>query len=292
MNILKQWWANDLSTHVKLVYLVLLANAVPAFIILMSLPSHTELLFVWTIRPEINAHLIGIMYSNALLMIGFGIVQTTWAQVRITMVVITLFSILATLLTFVYLKPFLAHPWFHLAYWLTMYLILFFFAPYVFISHERRYGGRLAVQIPLNLMTRILTSILLFGNLILALGLLFRIDIVNQLLAWTLPPLVGGLIGVLLTTHTAAYAWALWDGDWLRVRPIYWQLPPTGILLILLPIVHASELKPDTGLALTLYWVFIGLAVLASFSIILSYRNIDKGLVNDAQQINSNFNSA
>ena len=31
------------------------------------------------------------------------------------MVVITLFSILATLLTFVYLKPFLAHPWYHLS---------------------------------------------------------------------------------------------------------------------------------------------------------------------------------
>ena len=43
---------------------------------------------------------------------------------------------------------------------------------------------------------------------------------------------VGGLIGVLFISHTAAYAWALWDGDWLRVRPMFWQAPITGVLLM------------------------------------------------------------
>lgn len=281
MTIVKQWWSNDLSPHVKFVYLVLLANAMPAFIILMTLPGQTEFLFVWTIRPVINAHLIGIMYSNALLMIIFGIVQTEWARVRITMVVITLFSILATLLTFVYLTPFLAHPWFHLAYWLSMYLILFFYSPYVFVTHERTYGGHLPVQIPITGITRILTIVFLVVSLISASGLLFSISTVNQLLAWNLPPLVGGLIGVLLTTHTAAYAWALWDGDWLRVRPIYWQLPPTGILLILLPLVHAEDLKPDTGQALTAYIAVISVLVVASVFIIMSYRNREATVTHD-----------
>ncbi len=36
------------------------------------------------------------------------------------MVVVTLFSILATVLTFFHLKPFLAHSRFHLAYWLIV----------------------------------------------------------------------------------------------------------------------------------------------------------------------------
>ncbi len=275
MNTLQQWRSNDLPNPVKLVYLVLMANAVPAFFILMFFPDRTDTLFVWTIRPEINAHLIGIMYSNALLIIAFGITRTTWGQVRITLVVITLFSILATLLTFVYLKPFLAHPWFHLVYWLTMYFILFFYAPYVFVTHERQYGGRLAVQVPLNLMTRFLTVILLLVSAMCALALLFDMDTVNELLPWTVPPLVGGLIGVLLTTHTAAYAWALWDGDWLRTRPIYWQLPPTGILLILLPLAHNSALEPDSDAALAVYCVAIGLAVLASVVIMLTYRNVE-----------------
>lgn len=125
MDYLKQWWANDLPTGVKFVFLVLLANAVPAILILMSLPNMTEQLFVWTVKPAINARLMGVMYANALLLIGVGVFQTSWARVRIIMVVITLFSILATVLTFFYLKPFLAHPWFHLTYWLSMYLVLF-----------------------------------------------------------------------------------------------------------------------------------------------------------------------
>ena len=276
MYVFKKWWNNDLSKGVKFVLLALLANGLPAFIILMSLPNMTEMLFVWTIKPAINAHLIGVMYSNALLLVGFSAFQTEWKNLRVNMVVITLFSIFATLLTFVYLKPFLAHPWYHLAYWLTMYFVLFFSAPYVFITHEKKYGGKLPVQIPLNLGARLVTVLSMLLSLIFALGLLFNIELVNQFFPWTLPPLVGGLIGVLFATHTAAYAWALWDGDWLRIRPIFWQAPPFALLLILLPLIHPADLRPDASIALTLYYALAGYALLSNLGIILGYRKAER----------------
>lgn len=241
MNGLKQWWFNDLSTGVKIVLLVLLANGLPAFIILMSVPNLTEYLFVWTIKPEINARFIGVMYSNALLLIGLSAFHTTWARVRINMVVITLFSLLATVLTFVYLKPFLEHPWYHLAYWLTMYLVLCFVAPYVFLTHEKRHGGKLPIQVPLNRGARLVAGISLVISLLCGLGMIFRIDLVNQFWPWKVTPLVGGLFGVLFMTHAAAHAWGLWDGDWLRVRSMFWQAPPTGLLLMFLPLIHTAE---------------------------------------------------
>jgi hypothetical protein len=276
MDRLKQWWFNGLSPWVKFVFLALLANGLPAFIILMSLPGMTETLFVWTIKPKINARLMGVMYGNALLLVGFGALQAKWARVRIIMVVIALFSLLATVLTFFYLKPFLAHPWYHLTFWLGMYLVLFFSAPYVLLTHEKKHGGRLPIQLPLNAATRLLAGISLLVSLVCGLGLLFRVDIVNQFWPWNLPPLVGGLIGVLLTTHAAAYAWALWDGDWLRVRPIFWQAPPTGLLLILLPLIHPTDLRPDAGTALALYYGLAGLVVLSNLSVILGYRAAEK----------------
>jgi hypothetical protein len=278
MDRLKQWWFNDLSTRVKFVFLVLLANGLPAFIILMSMPGMTETLFVWTVNPEINARLLGVMYGNALILVVFGAFQTTWARVRIILVVITLFSLLATVLTFFYLKPFLAHPWYHLAYWLVMYLVLFFAAPYVFLTHEKKYGGRLPVQIPLNAATRLLAGASLLISLICGLGLLFQVDVVNKFWPWNLPPLVGGLVGVLFITHTAAYAWALWDGDWLRVRPMFWQAPLTGLLLLLLPLIHPNDLRPDAGTTLALYYSLSGLIVLSNLGIILGFRAAERKL--------------
>jgi hypothetical protein len=283
MEKLEQWWANDLSTRVKFVLLVLLANGLPAFTILMSLPGETETLFVWTVKPEINARLLGAMYGNALILVVFGAFQLTWARVRIIMVVITLFSLLATALTFFFLKPFLAHPWYHLTYWLVMYLVLFFASPYVFLTHERKYGGRLAVQIPLNAATRLLAGASLLVSMILGLGLLFQVDVVTQNWPWTLPPLVGGLIGVLFVTHTVAYAWALWDGDWLRVRPIFWQAPLTGLLFLLLPLIHPNDLRADAGTALTLYYALAGLMVICSLGVILGNRAAEKELASHGQ---------
>jgi hypothetical protein len=276
MDRLKQWWNNDLSKGVKFVLLVLLANGLPAFIILMTIPNQTETFFVWTIKPAINARLIGVMYSNAMLLIIFSAFQTKWENVRVNMVVITLFSVFATILTFFYLKPFLAHPWFHLAYWLTMYLILFFAAPYIFWTHEKKHGGKLPVYLPLNLGARATLVASLFASLVCGLGLIFNIELVNQYWPWTLPPLVGGLIGVLFTTHTFAYAWAIWDGDWLRVRPIFWQAIPTGVMFILLPLLHPADLHADAGTAAIIYYALAGFAVLANSAVVLSYRTLEK----------------
>jgi hypothetical protein len=276
MGQIKQWWNNDLSKWVKFVYLVLLANGVPAFIILMTLPGKTETLFVWTIKPVINARLIGVMYFNALLLVAFGIFQTSWARARITMVVITLFSILATILTFFFLKPFLAHPWYHLTYWLIMYLVLFFAAPIVFVTQERKHGGRLPVQAPLTTLGRLAAVASMILSLVCGLGLIFAVDTVNRFWPWVLPPLVGGLIGVLFITHAAAYAWALWDGDWLRVRPIFWQAPITALLFILLTVFHLKELRSEALGSLILYLAVAGFVSLSNLIAIVDNRAAEK----------------
>ncbi len=280
MKILKEWWGNDLSKGVKFVLLTLLANGLPAFIILTTMPNKTDILFVWTIKPAINAHLVGVMYSNALLLVIFSAFQTEWAKVRVNMVVITLFSVFATLLTFFYLKPFLAHPWFHLAYWLVMYLIHFFDAPYVFWTHEKEYGGKLPTQLPLGMDAKLVAGISILLSLFAGINLLFNIEMVNQYFPWKLPPLVGGLIGVLFTTHVAAYMWVLWDGDWMHVRSFFWQAPALGFLLALLPLVHPHDLHPEKAANLPFFFIFAGLISLPHLFVILGYLSREKGFSN------------
>jgi hypothetical protein len=244
----------------------------------MVLPTMTDTMFVWTVKPVINARLMGVMYANALILVGIGMVQPNWPRVRIIVLLVALFSVLATVMTLVYLKPFLAHPWFHLTYWLGMYVVLCVAAPYVLVTEERKQGGRLLVEVPLNTATKVLAVLFAIISLACALGLYFAVDTVNQVWPWNLPPLVGGLIGVLFTTHAAAYVWALWDGDWLRIRPIFWQAPPTALLFILLPLLHPGDLRPYAGDALTLYYAVAGIVMFASLGVIVSYRSTERAL--------------
>jgi hypothetical protein len=242
---LREWWFEGTPAELKFVYLVLLANGLPAFTILLSIPDRTEDWFVWTVAPEANARLLAVMYGNALLLVIFGMIQGSWLRARVTMVAITFFTLAATISTFFNLDVFLEHPWSHLTYWLTMYIILCALAPLTFILLERRLGGRQPVEVPLTLAARLLgvaTCLFLFA---MGISLVARADYLLNVWPWPLQPTTGGMIGVWFTALGLAFVWALWDGDWLRVRPIFWQAVPTGICLGFIPLVHRRELVPE-----------------------------------------------
>ena len=57
---------------------------------------------------------------------------------------------------------------------------------------------------------------------------------------------------------------------------MFWQAPPTGLLFILLPLIHPDDLRPDAGTALALYYTLAGLVVLSNLGIILGYRAAEK----------------
>jgi hypothetical protein len=254
---LLSWWRNGVPPAVKLVYLVLLANGVPAFLILMAAPGNTDDLFVWTVRPDASARLLGVMYGNALLLVVFGVLQRDWAHARVTLVVIAFFSVAATIVTLFNLDPFLDHPWTHLTYWLSMYVLLLLSAPAVFMYEERRQGGRLPVEVALPEPARIVGGLcaLVLG----ATGLALLIDpgVVSDLWPWELTPLVGRIVGVWLTALALAFAWALWDGDRDRTRPIFLQGIVTGPLLALVPLLHRDDIQEAGYLVL-----YLGLALL------------------------------
>jgi hypothetical protein len=254
-----RWWRSGTSPWVKLVYLVLLANGIPAFVILMSAPGHTDSLFVWTVHPSASARLLGVMYGNALLLATIGLLQPDWARARITLVVVAWFSVSATVVTFFNLAPFLKHPWLHLAYWLSMYLVLVVAAPVVFFLEERASGGRLVRAQPLGRAVSLVGAIAVLALGSLGIALFISTSAVSDVWPWPLTPLVGRILAVWFTALAAAYAWALWDGDWIRARPIFVQGLPTGILLALLPLLHRGDLRSGVGGELALYLGLAGL---------------------------------
>ena len=203
--------------------------------------------FTWTIAPDASARLLAVMYANAVLLGVIALRQPDWAHARVLVVLITVFALAATVMTLFQLDPFLAHPWYHLAYWLSGYAVLVATAPAVVVWQERRHGGRLPVTRPLTRLQRATGTAAGAAMGAAALALLISPAAFSDVWPWEVAPLTGRLLGVWLGAFAVAYAWALWDGDWARARPLYLAAPVTGLLLALVPLFHQGDLRPDAG---------------------------------------------
>ena len=149
----RRWWLSGQAPWVKFVEAFLVANALAAVLSLLLAPG-SEDWFTWTIAPDASARLLAVMYANALVLGVLALRQPDWAHARVLFVLITVFALAATAMTFFQLDPFLAHPWYHLAYWLGGYAVLVATAPVVLVSQERRHGGRLPVTLPMTRLQR------------------------------------------------------------------------------------------------------------------------------------------
>jgi hypothetical protein len=176
-------------------------------------------------------------------------------------VLIAVFAVAATTMTFFHLDPFLAHPWYHLAYWLSGYAVLVVAAPAVLLLRERRDGGRLPVEEPLSPAERVLGGAAGLAMGTAALALLVDPVWFSGAWPWDVAPLTGRLLGVWLAAFAAAWAWALWDGDRHRARPLIVAAPITGVLLALVPLVHAGDVRAGAAAELAVYYA---LAVLVA----------------------------
>jgi hypothetical protein len=173
--------------------------------------------------------------------------RKTWGEIRVAFVVFTPFSVAATIVTFFHLDPFLAHPRYFLVYWLVNYYALFLVTPYVFAREERSYGGRLPVTRPLSAAMQVGAAAAGLACLATGVAMLLGPAVVNDLWPWTMTPLVARIIGVWTTALALAFAWAVWDGDAARSRPILGQALPTAVLVGIVPLLHRDDLSHGAG---------------------------------------------
>jgi hypothetical protein len=241
------------SPAVTLIQVLLVANALPAFVNLMSIPGRTERWFVWTVQPSANARVLGVMYGSACLLGLLGYLAGTWPRQRATLVVVAPFAVAATIVTLVTLDPFLKHPWYELAYWLVMYSILFVLAPAALVANEVVCGGRLEVEEPFAAGGRLAVALLAGALLVAGVGLLFELSYATRLWPFALTPLVARILGVWIACLGLAHAFAAWDGDRVRGRALLLSMPLTGALLALVPLLHRDDVRDGATGALAAY---------------------------------------
>ena len=173
--------------------------------------------FTWTIAPDASARLLAVMYANAVDRSASSRCASRTGRARASLfVLITVFALAATTMTFFHLDPFLEHPAIHLVYWLGGYAVLVVTAPAVLIWQERAHGGRLPVELPMTWLQRATGAAAAAAMGGAALALLASPARFSDVWPWDVAPLTARLLGVWLGAFAIAYAWALWDGDWRR----------------------------------------------------------------------------
>lgn len=268
--------------------MLLLVNALPAFVVLQAIPDQTKDWFVWTIQPDANARVLGVMYGNAFLLAAVAWLAPSWLRTRVTMAVVVPFAVAATIVTLVTLDPFRKHPWYELAYWLVNYGILFVAAPLAAVLEERRSGGHVPPDVPLGQAARVGAAVVSAALLVYGVSLLFELSFVSSLWPFAITPLVSRILGVWLASLGIAHAFAAWDGDRLRALPLLVASPVTGVLLALVPLIHRDDVRAGSttsvALYLTLCAALVGLSALAGLGRRDSVRVEDRVNVPQSRQ--------
>jgi hypothetical protein len=95
-----------LSTAMRVVLVVFLVLAGLAFILLYLRSGHTDREFAWTIRPAITAAFLGGGYGAGCVLVAASLRRRPWAQVRVGIGVVLLFSAMILVMTLLHLERF------------------------------------------------------------------------------------------------------------------------------------------------------------------------------------------
>jgi hypothetical protein len=95
-----------LTTAMRVVLMAFLVLAGLAFILLYLRTGHTDREFAWTIRPSITAAFLGAGYGAGCVLVAASLRRRPWAEVRIGIGVVLVFSAMILVMTLLHLERF------------------------------------------------------------------------------------------------------------------------------------------------------------------------------------------
>jgi len=205
---------------------MLLIASVLVFIVgiqLFILSEQTDTLFAWTIDPPLSAAFLGAAYWASFAMEFLASRRRTWANARIAVPAVLIFTGLTFVVTLLHLDRFhLASPnmitrgaaW----AWLLVYLIVPPLMAVLLFLQLRTPGGDPPRQSALPGWVRLALAIHALIMIPLGIALLVAPDATIGIWPWKLTPLVGRAIGAWSLALGVAAAHATWENDWARVQ--------------------------------------------------------------------------
>ena len=228
-----------MSVFTRVVLWFIAINALAGASSLILLPTHTDTLFFWEIKPPINAALFGALYLGGAIVVSLVSYRGQWESARFLVPVLVSAGLFISLTTLIHLDRF-AHD-FKLVYWLIIYIGAPVLALVLYIYYERR-GTNWAVTEPIRPITRSIAIVT--GAIVVALGMVIlawpELAIPNW--PWPISPLMVRVFASWFSAFGVGLLWFYFEKDWSRVYHIASMMIVAAVFDLGLVIVHRNDL--------------------------------------------------
>lgn len=189
---------------------------------LFVLSEMTNQFFAWTIQAPLTAAFLGAAYWGAIPMLLTSFRERVWANARIAITGVWLFTVLTLILTiqfwgkFNWASPLLTAQ-FAFWTWLAIYVLVPVGVGATWFIQRRMPGGDPPRLRPLPQWFRVVLGAQAVIMLVVGIALYFVSSAMIPLWAWALTPLTSGAVGAWSIGLGLTTAQAVWENDWRRI---------------------------------------------------------------------------
>jgi hypothetical protein len=231
---------------------------------LYVLSAHTDAYFAWTIKPPLTAAFLGAGYAAGLVLVVLGLRAGAWAQARIAVVTVAVFSTLTLVATLLHLDKFHfeaggAIARFAAWFWLAVYVVVPVALVVLGLRQERAQGTDPARRDPVPAW--LAGAFALQGLVMLGVGAALYIapSTARTLWPWTLTPLTARAVAAWLIAFGVAAVLTLTERDLSRVAAGAAAYTVLGVLELLALLRFHDE--PDWGSAAAIGYLVVAVSV-------------------------------
>ena len=230
---------------------MLLAASVLVFLIgipLVLLTTQTESYFAWTIGSAMTAAFLGGAYWSSGILELMASREKVWANARIAVPAVLLFTVLTLIATLVHIENFhfdvpawhtVAGTW----AWLVVYAVVPLIMGWLLLRQRTLTGGdpRRAARLPIWI--RVVLAMQAMIMLPIGIGLFLSPLAVAPIWPWGLTALTGRAIGAWLTSIGVIAAHAAYENDWQRLRSFAASYSLLAVMQLLALLRFGNELN-------------------------------------------------
>lgn len=204
--------------------------AAAALVLIIGLPTYlvpdrTDLLFSWTVNPPVTAAFLGGAYLTSMVVEYLASREPVWANARIAVPAVLLFTTLTSIVTLRHLDAFhfggdelllaRAVAW----VWLVVYLVVPPLLAYLWFQQSRAPGvdppQGAAIPLALQVLLGVHASVMTVAGVFLYIA---PVRVADLLWPWPLSSLTGGAVGAWLIGIGVGVGHTLLENDLRRVR--------------------------------------------------------------------------